>query len=361
MNYEAIALAFQIQGTPVKAQPFGHGHINLTVKLETDTGNQYILQRINRIVFPKPVQLMENAQTVTEYLRQQPGYPCQILRFLPTRTGGLCHLDEAGEYWRMYPFIAGTALDRAENSKAFYRCGQAFGAFQRYLADFPADTLHEIIPNFHNTVDRYRQFRAAVEADPVGRLQEVAQEAGFLLSMSHRAGMLQWMLDHDLLPLRVTHNDTKINNLLFDDAGQPICILDLDTVMPGLSLMDFADAIRTGAATAAEDEPDLAKMSMDLGLFRAFAAGFLEEATTLTPNEVKYLAESVLIITLEQATRFLRDYLEGDPYYKIAYPTHNLVRARAQIMLALDIERKMNDMNQIIHELYKKIRKNTSC
>ena len=358
MQIQNIALAFQTQGKPVHWQSFGQGHINQTLKVQTDTGNLYILQRINGYIFRQPEQLMENALAITTFLRKKGQKAGQVLHFIPTWEGQFLYIDDAGECWRMYDYIPGQSADHAESLEDFYRCGLAFGTFQMLLADFPAHTLHETIPNFHNTVERYAQFRASIGANASGRLAQVTTEVDFLLSLEDRAGTLQRMLEHGLLPLRVTHNDTKLNNLLFDDAGHPICILDLDTVMPGLSVMDFADAIRFGAATIPEDAPDWQNMTLDLDRFRAYARGFLEAAVTLTPTEVEMLPESVLIIALEQATRFLKDYLDGDVYYHIAYPEHNLVRARTQIQLAADVLQKMNEMNKIITEIYETIRKN---
>ena len=347
MQILSFARAFPLQGAPVSYTQFGQGHINTTYKVTTDCGKAYILQQINQFVFRQPEKLMENAFAVTKYLQNLPG-DHMVLNFLPTLDGRLCHQDEDGQYWRMYHFIPGKTMERVENAEDFYRSGLGFGHFQMLLADFPAKTLHETIPNFHNTVDRYRQFHESIHADAAGRVQEVGSEIEYLLSMEDRAGSLQRQLEAGLLPLRVTHNDTKLSNLLFNEADEPICVLDLDTVMPGLSAMDFADAIRTGAATAAEDAQEISKMELDLHYFRAFAKGFLESASTLTKEEVHSLAEGALIITLEQAVRFLKDYLDGDVYYHIAYPTHNLVRARAQIKLAQDMTQKMQTMQEII-------------
>ena len=350
MQILSIARAFPIHGTPVSYTQFGQGHINSTFKVETDCGNAYILQQINQFVFRQPEKLMENAFAVTKYLKNHPDGNT-VLEFLPTVDGPLCYRDMTGEYWRMYHFIPGKTMERVENTEDLYRCGLGFGKFQMMLADFPADSLHETIPNFHNTVDRYRQFHDSIAADAAGRKQDVQVEIDYLLSMEDRAGALQRLLEAGKLPLRVTHNDTKLSNLLFNAEDQPICVLDLDTIMPGLSAMDFADAIRTGAATAAEDEPDTSKMGIDLHYFRAFAQGFLEKATTLTAEEINTLAEGALIITLEQAVRFLKDYLDGDVYYHIAYPTHNLIRARAQIKLAQDMVQKMQAMQEIVQSI----------
>ena len=353
MQIREIANQFPLQGSPVGWKSFGQGHINRTYCIETDAQCQYILQRINQYVFRQPLQLMENIIAVTEYLRGQDNAG-QVLQFLKTRNGTTCFRDSEGEYWRMYHFIPGKCMEQATHPQDLYKCGLGFGHFQKLLANFPAKTLHETIPNFHHTPQRFLQFRESVQADAAGRKQEVTEEIQYLMSMETRAGSLQQMLEAGKLPLRVTHNDTNLSNLLFDDAEQPICVLDLDTVMPGLAMMDFADAIRSGASTAPEDEADLGKISLDLDRFSCFAKGFLEAATTLTPSEVQSLAESALVITLEQAARFLKDHLDGDMYYHIDYPGHNLVRARAQIKLAQDMQAKMDQMNQIVRNIWEK-------
>ena len=351
MHSQSAAHAFLTQGTPVRFQLFGQGNINSTYKIETDSGHCYILQRINHHVFQDPVGLMENVCAITDFLRQQDPDPCHALHFLPTADGSFLYQDADGVFWRMYDFIPGITLEKMESPGDFYRCGLGFGAFQTQLAHFPAHTLRETIPGFHNTPNRFRQLHRAIQLDAAGRAQDVQAEIDFLLAQEQFAGTLQRQLEAGKLPLRVTHNDTKLSNILFDEAGNPLCVLDLDTVMPGLSAMDFADAIRSGAATAAEDEPDTTKMALDLTLFRSFATGFLQSATGLTTAELDALPLAPAIITLEQAARFLADYLDGDVYYRISFPTHNLVRARAQIKLAVDMLSKMREMENIISEL----------
>ena len=216
----------------------------------------------------------------------------------------------------------------------------------------------ETIPNFHNTVDRYRQFRESVKADKAGRLQSIQADVDFLLEREEKGSQLQKMREAGILPLRVTHNDTKLNNVLLDkDTREPLCVLDLDTVMPGLSAYDFGDSIRFGAATAAEDEVDLSKMEMDLRLFEVYAKGFLKAAANLTEEEIKALPMGAYSITLEQATRFLKDYLDGDVYFKVNYPDHNLVRARTQIKLVADMEKKMDEMNAIVARVAAEMKK----
>lgn len=345
--------AFSIIGTAVSAEKFGNGHINETLKITTDTGATYILQRINHYVFKQPTKVMENIFRVTNYLLEQTGDPTAALHFVPTKNGDFCHQDEDGNYWRMYEFVEGFCLEAVESAADFYESAIAFGRFQQQLLDFPADTLHETIPNFHNTVDRFRQLKDSIVADVKGRAKDVQAEIEFALRHEEVGGTLQRMLEKGELPLRVTHNDTKLNNvLLHPKTRKPLCVLDLDTVMPGLSAHDFGDSIRFGAATAAEDEQDPSKMKLNLEYYESFAKGFLEAATALTDKEVEVLPYGALIMTLEVGIRFLKDYLDGDVYFKTAYETHNLVRCRTQFALVADMEAKWNEMQAVIARLH---------
>ena len=358
MQIEKIAQAFRIDGRPISCKEFGSGHINYTVKVVTDAGCEYVLQRINKYVFKDPVRLMVNASAVTNFLRDRVEDPRMALHFIPTHEGEFYFLDNEEEYWRMYDFVGGFCLDAPESEEDFYQSALAFGRFQELLSDFPADTLYETIPEFHNTVDRYRQLKASVKVDSCGRVAEVREDIDFLLSREETAGCLQKMLEAGELPLRVTHNDTKLNNVLLDrNTRKSLCVLDLDTVMPGLSLYDFGDSIRFGAATAAEDEPDTSKMELDLHLFEVYTRGYLEAATALTEKEVQMLPMGALVVTLELASRFLKDYLDGDLYFKTAYPEHNLVRARSQMKLAADMEKKLPEMNRIVAEVVAQTKK----
>ena len=358
MPIEKAAYAFCVDGTPAKCQPIGNGHINSTFKVETNTGAEYVLQKINKHVFKDPVSLMNNAGAITDYIRQRVDDPRLALHFITTADGKFYHQDEEGEFWRMYDFVGGFCLDTPEREEDFYQSALAFGRFQQQLSDFPAETLTETIPEFHNTVDRYRLFKEAVEADPLGRLSGVRAEVEFLLAREERGTQLQRMREAGELPLRVTHNDTKLNNVLLDrKTRKSLCVLDLDTVMPGLSAYDFGDSIRFGAATAAEDEVDLGKMEVDLHLFEVYTKGFLEAASSLTDREIQVLPLGAYVMTLEVATRFLKDYLEGDHYFKVAYPEHNLVRARTQIKLVADMERKMDEMDRIVARVAAEVRK----
>lgn len=354
---EKAAYAFALEGNPVRCEAFGHGHINYTLKVETDAGRKYILQRINKYVFRDPVGLMDNAGAITEFIRQKVSNPRMALHFLPARDGKYYHQDEQGEFWRMYDFVGGFCLNMPETDEDFYQSALAFGRFQQLLSDYPAETLNETIPEFHNTIDRYRQFHRTVEADPVGRLAQVREDVAFILEREVRGGVLQRMRESGELPLRVTHNDTKLNNVLLDkQTRKSLCVLDLDTVMPGLSAYDFGDSIRFGAATAAEDEKDTAKMGLDLHLFEVYTRGFLEAAVSLTDREVEMLPMGAYVMTLEVALRFLKDYLDGDLYFRTAYPGHNLIRARSQMKLAVDMEQKMDEMNRIVAKVAAEIR-----
>ena len=357
MQIEKIACSFRIDGTPVSCKEFGSGHINYTVKVLTDSGCEYVLQRINKYVFKDPASVMENVGAVTDFLRTRVEDPRMALHFISTYDDKFYFLDDEQEYWRMYDFIGGFCLDAPESDEDFYQSALAFGRFQHMLSEFPAHTLHETIPEFHNTVDRYRQLKESIEKDACGRLAGVKEDIAFMLEREELACQLQKLRESGELPLRVTHNDTKLNNVLLDkDTRTSLCVLDLDTVMPGLSLYDFGDSIRFGAATAPEDEQDLSKMEMDLHLFEVYTKGFLEAATALTDREVELLPLGAFVITLELATRFMKDYLDGDVYFKTAYPEHNLVRARAQMKLAADMQAKFDEMNRIVAEVSAKVR-----
>jgi len=357
LDIEKAAYAFRMHGTPVSCVVFGHGHINHTLKITTDTGSEYVLQRINKYVFRDPVRLMANASAITEYLRARIDDPRLALHFIPTYRGNFYHRDENGEFWRAYDFVGGFCLDAPETEEDFYQSALAFGRFQQLLTDFPADSLYETIPEFHNTIDRYRQLKESVKVDSCGRAAGVQKELAFALAQEEPAGTLQRMRLAGELPLRVTHNDTKLNNVLLDrTTRKSLCVLDLDTVMPGLSVYDFGDSIRFGAATAPEDEPDTEKMALDLHLFEVYTKGYLEAATALTDKEVEMLPMGAFVMTIEVGIRFLKDYLDGDLYFKTAYPEHNLVRARTQLKLAADMLAKMDAMKKIVQQVAAQVR-----
>jgi len=346
--------AFAIEGDSVSCERYGSGHINETYLLRTDAPHAYILQKINHGIFHNVEQLMENAAAVTAHLEKQDADPRHVQRLIPTKAGRYWHQDEKGEYWRMYDFIADSlSLDRPETAEDFYQSAVAFGRFQMQLADFPAETLHETIPHFHDTPVRYEAFRQAVEKDVCGRLAEVAPEVEFALAREKNAGVMMGLLKEGKLPLRVTHNDTKLNNVLLDKHTRtPLCVIDLDTVMPGLAANDFGDSIRFGASTADEDEKDLSKVEMSLKLFEVYTRGFLSACgERLTETEIRTLAMGAKLMTLECGVRFLTDYLQGDTYFTTHYDKQNLYRCRTQFKLVWDMEQKWDKMQQIVCDI----------
>ena len=357
----AIA-AFRLAGIPRSVNPHGNGHINDTyLVICDDAGNvkKYILQRMNHSIFRNPQALMENVAGVTSYLqekiRERNGDPDrETLSVIKTKDGKNYFEDSLHNFWRVFPFIEDTyCLEKVENAGDFYDCAQAFGSFQRQLADYPAETLHETIPLFHHTPSRFQTFQKAVREDPLGRADSVREEINFALAREADTHVLTDLLEKGELPLRVTHNDTKLNNILFDAVTKKaLCIIDLDTVMPGLSLYDFGDAIRTGANTGAEDETDLSKIGLDLSLFETFTDGFLTGcAGSLTPLEIELLPMGAKLMTYECGIRFLADYLVGDVYFKIHREHHNLDRARTQFKLVADMEAKWEEMAEIVRHL----------
>lgn len=343
---EKAAFYFQLDGRPVYCERYGFGHINFTYLVKTDAGKRYILQRVNRHVFHNIRGLMGNISAVTAHIRARTGDPRGSLRLIPSLDGDILWVDEAGESWRVYDFVEDSiCLQTPETAEDFYQSAVAFGTFQNQLADFPADSLHETIPDFHNTPDRYQKFHRALEADRFGRAPGAEREIAFVLSREKEAGALQQMRESGTLPLRVTHNDTKLNNVMLDaETRTALCVIDLDTVMPGLAAYDFGDSIRFGAATAAEDEKDLEKMELNMGLYETYLRGFLRACPSLTDKEIETLPLGAKLMTLECGLRFLTDYLEGDVYFAVSRPEHNLDRARTQFKLVEDMEKKWDQM-----------------
>ena len=352
----------KFEGALIEKKAFGNGHINDTFKLTFETANgqiqPYILQRINDDIFKDPSYLMENINGVTSHLRakiiENGGDPeRETLNVVPTIDGKLFYKDSNGIYWRAYGFIEGASCyETVEDPEHFYQSAIAFGNFQKLLADYPAHTLHETIVDFHHTRKRFDAFVKAVEEDVMGRVKDVKEEIDFILERKDDTSILVDMLDKGELPLRVTHNDTKLNNVMIDnETGKGLCVIDLDTVMPGLSANDFGDAIRFGASTALEDEPDLSKVSMSLELFDIYVKGFFKASGgSLTDNEIDMLTVGAKVITLEQAIRFLMDHIQGDTYFKIHRENHNLDRARTQIKLVADMEAKWDQMKDIVNK-----------
>lgn len=350
---QAIIDRFMLEGSPVYCGRYGNGHINETYLVETDAPHAYILQKINRRIFTNAAGLMENIVAVTDYLRRQGLDARHVLTLVPTKTGEAYLSAEDGEYYRVYEFVTDSlCLDKAETAEDFRQSAVAFGQFQNQLADFPAATLHETIPHFHDTPARYEQLKAAIREDKAGRRKTVEREIDFYLAREKDAGEMVNLCREGALPLRVTHNDTKLNNVMLDKATRtPLCVIDLDTVMPGLAANDFGDSIRFGASTAAEDEKDLEKVEMSLSLFEAYSQGFLSACgQRLTPIEIETLPLGAKLMTLECGSRFLADYLNGDTYFHVSRPEHNLDRARTQMKLVADMEKKMERMRAIVLE-----------
>ena len=340
---------FQMKGAALSCEPYGNGHINATYLVKTDE-EQYILQRINHHIFQDVPGLMRNVERVTAFLAEKDPDPRHSLHLVPAKDGA-AYVEAEGEFYRMYDFVHDSiCLDAPETDEDFYQSAVAFGSFQRQLADFPANELSETIPRFHDTPNRYRALRAAIEKDALGRAASCREEIEFALTREADAAVMINLLAAGELPLRVTHNDTKLNNVMLDaKTRKPLCVIDLDTVMPGLAANDFGDSIRFGANTGAEDEKDLKKISLSLARYEAFARGFLEACgKALTPKEIETLPWGAKLMTLECGVRFLTDYLEGDTYFRIHRPEHNLDRTRTQFALVADMEKKWTQMCDIV-------------
>lgn len=354
MEKENILRQFELDFPPSSVSSYGQGHINRTYLVETSGNERYILQGINKTVFPRPEELMENIVKVTLYLKdmieKSGGNPDrETLTLVPALDGKSFFKDEEGEYYRVYRFIEdAVTLNAVGQLTDFYESGIAFGRFQSMLRDFPAETLHCVIPDFHNTAKRFLALEKAVELDTCGRKEEVKKEIDFIWERRQEMSLLEDMQKAGALPLRVTHNDTKLNNVMLDKKShKALCVIDLDTVMPGLSVHDFGDAIRFGANTAAEDERDLQKVSLSLELYDIYKKGFLQGCEgSLTKDELRMLPMGAKMMTLECGMRFLTDYLSGDTYFKVAREKHNLDRCRCQLALAADMERKWNEMTK---------------
>ncbi len=357
---------FAFEGEFVSVKEFGSGHINKTyiAKYKKDDSEQkYVVQKVNNGVFKNVDELMDNVFAVTSYLRnviRENGGDenRETLHFIKTNDGKKYYKCADGSFYRAYIFVKDSvSFDFAENANMFKSSGIAFGRFQRMLGDFDADSLYETIENFHNTKWRYEnEFLPALEMDVMDRAKTCREEIEFIKARKDKMGVLVDLIDEKKLPLRVTHNDTKLNNVMFDEKTlECVCVIDLDTVMPGLALYDFGDAIRFGANTALDDEKDLSKVGVNLEYFKAFAEGFLGECgETLNQCEKDHLAFSAWLLTLELVMRFLTDYLNGDVYFKTHYSEHNLVRARNQMKLALSMEEHMNEMEEIIKAICSK-------
>lgn len=350
-----IARGFRLNGNITDIRPITMGHINTTYHVFCDGGTDYVLQKVNTNVFKDPWMLTENVLLVTDFLGKKiiaaGGDRNREAMTLIKATDGQYLYECEDEYYRMYIYISdSTCYHAAEKPGMFEASARAFGKFQRMLSDFSAERLHETIPKFHDTVKRMADFEASLKADKSGRASECREEIDFILSKKDFCGEITSKLASGELPLRVTHNDTKLNNVMIDNVtGQAICVIDLDTVMPGSSLYDFGDSIRFGASTAAEDEKDLDKVECSMDLFEEYVRGFMAEAgSALTEKEKDMLPIGAIMMTLECGMRFLADYLDGDTYFKTHYPSQNLDRARTQIKLVRDMESKLDTMNDIV-------------
>lgn len=350
---------FHIYGDFIVGIPFGNGHVNDTYLLNFDQGGvrlNYVLQRINGDVFKEPVKVMENIDRVTQHLltkihKHHSETQKRTIRLLRTRDNLPYVFDDNGNCWRAYIFIErARAYNVLETPEQAFGIARAFGEFQQQLIDLPGERLHDTIPDFHNTPKRIEQLEEAIKNDPCNRVKDAQKEIDFILSRKEAAGELVRLNKSGDIPERITHNDTKCNNILIDDlSGEGICVIDLDTVMPGLSLYDFGDMVRACTSPAEEDETDLSKVYMRFDMYEALFSGFCETAGAfMTAAERENLANAGKIITLEIGTRFLTDYLNGDKYFKIKRANHNLERCRSQLKLVSSIEEQMNDMMNLL-------------
>ncbi|WP_214071789.1 aminoglycoside phosphotransferase family protein [Mucilaginibacter sp. dw_454] len=350
----AIALKFQITGEVSEVRNYGNGHINDTFLLKNSNpaGPDYLLQRINHHVFKDVLGLMENIARVTAHLQSKLGADNnqKLLQLIDTKDGNTFYRDEGDNYWRLYFFIPGSkSYDIAETARQAYEAGTAFGRFQSMLSDMDPTLLSETIVDFHNIEKRLKDFHEAVKADKAGRVETVGAEIATISHHEQAMSTINQWGRAGLLPKRITHNDTKLNNVLLDADDNAICVIDLDTVMTGYVASDFGDAIRTITNTAAEDEPDLEKIQVNVDLFRAYTEGYIKTAIGfLTEKEIESLSLGMLLLPYMQGVRFLTDYLQGDTYYKIAYPEHNLTRTKAQLCLFEKLHEKSPELRQII-------------
>ena len=359
-DIRGIVRQFQVQGDFVSAVPYGSGHINDTYRATYEHEGRtvpYILQRINHDVFKQPIPLMENVFRVTNHQRKKleeagaTDLDRRALRLIPSMDGKSYYQDDGGNVWRTYVFIEGArTYDVVENPNQAYRAAKAFGIFQGQLTDLPGKRLFETIPDFHTTPKRFETFVKAVEADPLNRAVQAKQEIDFAMKLEGMTGSLLEEYKAGLVPERITHNDTKLNNVMLDDrTGEGICVIDLDTVMPGLIPYDFGEMVRTYTSPTEEDERDLSKIHIEMAMFESLAKGFLESMHTfLTPTEKAYLVFGGKLMTFENGIRFLTDYLSGDVYYKIHREGHNLDRCRTQLRLVELIAEREDAMNAFV-------------
>ena len=359
-----ILAAYVLPGTVADVARHGKGHINDTFcvvcRMPEGGTARFILQRLSQAAFPHPEEVMENFVGITSYLRREilaeGGDPLrETLSLVKTGDGADFVTDAESRAWRLMPFIENAECYQSATPELFAASGRAFGRFQYMLRDYPARTLHETIPHFHDTESRFEQFLAALETDKLNRAEGVSPEIQFILRRKADCGVALRALREGKLPLRVTHNDTKLNNILIDrDTHEGICIIDLDTTMPGLAINDFGDSIRFGANHCMEDEQDLTKVNFDISLYEVFTRGFLEGARgSLTSAELEYLPWGARLMTLECGIRFLTDYLDGDHYFHVSHPRQNLDRARTQLKLVKDMEEQFDAMGAVVAKYVK--------
>lgn len=349
-EYKQKAELFDLEGNVLTVEPYGSGHINVTLLVTTDK-KRYIMQIMNTDVFKDSDGLMNNIYCVTEYLKS---LGVETLEIVKTKDGKIYFKDK--ECLRVYKFIENTVTyQTAPDLNVFKNTGKAFGEFQKQLSNFDASVLCETIKDFHNTPDRFEKFKAALSADAFDRAKNCQKEIDFILQNKETYSRITEGLKDGTIPLRVTHNDTKLNNILMDEkSGAARAIIDLDTVMPGSMLYDFGDSIRFGASTAAEDEKDLEKVNFDITLFESYVDGFCSAVkTSITPKETELLPYSAYLMTIECGMRFLTDYLSGDTYFRTRYAEHNLVRARTQLKLAAQMQKRLGEMQQICYKYTK--------
>jgi len=359
LNIEGICKKFGITGEIIVCDVIKSGNINDTFRIvfrDGEAENCYIVQQINTHVFKEPVLMMENISLVTGHIAEKLGENSDrmVLKFLKTDSGENCFFDDDGKCWRAYRFIDNSVTyDLCDDPEILEQAGAAFGNFQMMLGDFDASKLTETITDFHNTERRMNTLLAHADEDAFGRVADAKEELEFFRENYDRAIKLTRMQKLGELPIRVTHNDTKCNNVLFDtETKKALAVIDLDTVMPGLAIHDYGDAVRFSANAADEDEPDVSKIRIDEHKFKAFTKGFLSSAgEVLSDSEKENLVDSIIVMAVELAGRFLDDYLTGDKYFKTDYPGHNLVRTRAQITLARDVIARYDELNEIVKTL----------
>lgn len=359
-----VAQAFQLLGRYVEGAPYGSGHINDTFVITMDQAGRpvrYLLQRINDRVFKNVPALMENIQRVTDHAlsagaKGDASDSRRVLTLVRTREGAAWHQDPHGGFWRCYLFIENARThDLVENARQAFEAARAFGEFQRMLVDLRGPRLHETIPGFHNTRSRFEALSRAISADRAGRVHAVGAEIEFALARERMAGVVLDLMARGEMPERITHNDTKFNNVMLDDTtSQAVCVIDLDTVMPGSALYDFGDMVRSATNSAAEDEPDASKVTMRMDIFEGLVAGYTASAGVfLNAAERAHLAFAGKLITYEIGLRFLTDHLEGDVYFKTKRQGHNLDRCRTQFALVASIERQEGEMQGLVERVLK--------